>query len=54
MMAIAEAEMFTLTSSRRLAALCVGIAALVACEENGSPAARVFAAAIRRWGRPAV
>jgi biopolymer transport protein ExbB len=29
-------------------------AALVACEENGSPAARVFAAAIRRWGRPAV
>ncbi len=29
-------------------------AALEACEENGSPAARVFAAAIRRWGRPAV
>ena len=28
--------------------------ALDACEENGSPAARVFAAAIRRWGRPAV
>lgn len=29
-------------------------AALEACEENGSPAARVFAAAIRRWARPAV
>jgi biopolymer transport protein ExbB len=29
-------------------------AALDACEENGSPAARVFAAALRRWGRPAV
>ena len=29
-------------------------AALDACDENGSPAARVFAAAIRRWGRPAV
>jgi biopolymer transport protein ExbB len=29
-------------------------AALEACDENGSPAARVFAAAIRRWGRPAV
>jgi biopolymer transport protein ExbB len=29
-------------------------AALDACEENGSPAARVFAAAVRRWGRPAV
>jgi biopolymer transport protein ExbB len=28
--------------------------ALDACEENGSPAAKVFAAAIRRWGRPAV
>jgi biopolymer transport protein ExbB len=28
--------------------------ALDACEENGSPAARVFAAAARRWGRPAV
>ena len=28
--------------------------ALEACDENGSPAARVFAAAIRRWGRPAV
>jgi biopolymer transport protein ExbB len=29
-------------------------AALEACDENGSPAARVFAAALRRWGRPAV
>jgi biopolymer transport protein ExbB len=29
-------------------------AALEACDENGSSAARVFAAAIRRWGRPAV
>ncbi|MGI9177059.1 MAG: MotA/TolQ/ExbB proton channel family protein [Pirellulales bacterium] len=29
-------------------------AALDTCEENGSPAARVFAAAVRRWGRPAV
>ncbi len=28
--------------------------ALDACEENGSPAARVFAAAVRRWGKPAV
>ena len=28
--------------------------ALDACEENGSPAARVFSAAVRRWGRPAV
>lgn len=28
--------------------------ALDACEENGSPAARVFAAAVRRWGRPSV
>lgn len=28
--------------------------ALDACEENGSPAARVFAAAVRRWGRPVV
>jgi len=28
--------------------------ALDACEENGSPAARVFAASVRRWGRPAV
>ena len=29
-------------------------AALDACDANGSPAARVFAAAVRRWGRPAV
>jgi biopolymer transport protein ExbB len=29
-------------------------AALEACDENASPAARVFAAALRRWGRPAV
>ncbi len=29
-------------------------AAIEACDENGSPVARVFAAAIRRWGRPAV
>jgi len=29
-------------------------AALEACDANGSPAARVFAAAVRRWGRPAV
>lgn len=29
-------------------------AALDACDENGSPVARVFAAALRRWGRPAV
>ncbi len=29
-------------------------AALDTCEENGSPAARVFAAAVRRWGRPSV
>jgi biopolymer transport protein ExbB len=29
-------------------------AALDACEENRSPVARVFAAAVRRWGRPAV
>jgi biopolymer transport protein ExbB len=29
-------------------------AALDACDENGSPAARVFAAAVRRWGKPAV
>jgi biopolymer transport protein ExbB len=29
-------------------------AALEACDENRSPAARVFAAALRRWGRPAV
>jgi len=28
--------------------------AIDACEENGSPAAKVFAAAVRRWGRPAV
>jgi biopolymer transport protein ExbB len=28
--------------------------ALDACDENGSPVARVFAAAVRRWGRPAV
>jgi len=28
--------------------------ALDVCEENGSPAAKVFAASIRRWGRPAV
>jgi biopolymer transport protein ExbB len=28
--------------------------ALDACEENGSPAARVFAAAVRRWGKPSV
>lgn len=28
--------------------------ALDACEANGSPAARVFAAAVRRWGKPAV
>jgi biopolymer transport protein ExbB len=24
------------------------------CEENGSPAARVFAGAVRKWGRPGV
>ena len=29
-------------------------AALDACDENGTPAARVFAAAVRRWGKPAV
>ena len=29
-------------------------AALDTCEENGSPAARVFAAAVRRWGKPSV
>ncbi len=29
-------------------------AALEACEANGSPTARVFAAIVRRWGRPAV
>jgi biopolymer transport protein ExbB len=28
--------------------------ALDACDSNGSPVARVFAAAVRRWGRPAV
>jgi len=28
--------------------------AIDACDENGSPAAKVFAAAVRRWGRPAV
>jgi len=28
--------------------------ALALCEENGSPVASVFAAAIRKWGRPAV
>jgi biopolymer transport protein ExbB len=28
--------------------------ALDACEANGSPVGRVFAAAVRRWGRPAV
>ncbi len=28
--------------------------ALLVCEENGSPAAKVFAAAARKWGRPAV
>ena len=28
--------------------------AIDACEENGSPAAKVFAAAVRRWGKPAV
>ncbi|MDA1041172.1 MAG: MotA/TolQ/ExbB proton channel family protein [Planctomycetota bacterium] len=28
--------------------------ALVACDSSGSPVARVFAAAVRRWGRPAV
>jgi len=29
-------------------------AALDVCDDNGSPAARVFAAVVRRWGRPAV
>jgi biopolymer transport protein ExbB len=29
-------------------------AALTLCEENGSPVAQVFAAAVRKWGRPAV
>jgi biopolymer transport protein ExbB len=28
--------------------------ALELCEENGSPVARVFAGAIKKWGRPAV
>ncbi len=28
--------------------------ALLVCEENGSPVARVFAAAVKKWGRPAV
>jgi biopolymer transport protein ExbB len=28
--------------------------ALTLCEENGSPVAQVFAAAVRKWGRPAV
>ena len=28
--------------------------ALDACDESGSPVARVFAAVVRRWGRPAV
>ena len=28
--------------------------ALALCEENGSPVAQVFAAAVRKWGRPAV
>jgi len=28
--------------------------ALALCEENGSPVAEVFTAAIRKWGRPAV
>jgi biopolymer transport protein ExbB len=28
--------------------------ALDVCDDNGSPAGRVFAAAIRRWGKPAV
>jgi biopolymer transport protein ExbB len=27
---------------------------LLICEENGSPIARVFAAAVKKWGRPAV
>ena len=29
-------------------------AALELCEQNGSPVARVFAAALKKWGRPAV
>ena len=28
--------------------------ALQQCEKNGSPVALVFAAAVRKWGRPAV
>jgi biopolymer transport protein ExbB len=28
--------------------------ALALCDENGSPVAQVFAAAVRKWGRPAV
>jgi biopolymer transport protein ExbB len=28
--------------------------AVALCEENGSPVARVFAGAVRKWGRPAV
>lgn len=28
--------------------------ALVLCQQNGSPVAEVFAAAVRKWGRPAV
>jgi len=28
--------------------------ALLVCEENGSPVARVFSAACKKWGRPAV
>lgn len=28
--------------------------ALDVCDDNGSPAARVFASALRRWGKPAV
>ncbi len=28
--------------------------ATLVCEENGSPIARVFAAAVKKWGRPAV
>jgi biopolymer transport protein ExbB len=28
--------------------------ARLVCEENGSPTAKIFAAAVRKWGRPAV
>jgi biopolymer transport protein ExbB len=28
--------------------------AMLVCEENGSPVARIFASAVRKWGRPAV